>query len=252
MAETTAIVNALKHALKIRGITYVDIAEALSLSESSVKRLFSKNDLTLKRLDQICALAGIEISDLLGIAEEAREKLDQLPQDVEQALVDDSKLLLVAYCVLNYWTFEEILSYYAFEEPELIGMFTKLDRLKLIDLAPGNRTRLLVSAQFQWRRGGPIETFFQRQVQHRFLASHFSRENELRLVLTGMLTATSSADVIDRLKKVAEGFEHTAANDRKAPLDARNSTTLLIAMRPWLFDAFTQFERNPRTSAQPQ
>lgn len=246
MAETAAIVSALKSALRARGVTYVDIAKQLQLSESSVKRIFSKQDITLKRLDEICTLAGVEISDLLSIAEGQRHKVDELTLEVEQALVDDPKLFLVAYCVFNHWTFEEILSYYTFEEPELIGMYTQLDRLRLIELLPGNRARLLISAQFKWRKSGPIESFFQRQVQHRFLSSHFAREEELRLVLTGMLTSASMGEVIDRLRRVGESFNQAVIEDRKADLTHRKSTTLLIAMRPWLFDAFTDFERSPR------
>jgi len=243
MAETAVIMQALKIALRARGITYADVAERLDLSESSVKRLFSGNDLSLKRLDEICALAELEISDLVHAVDEQRPRLDTLPLDIEQTLVDDPHLMLVAWCAVNYWTFDEILAWYRFDTPELIKLFTTLDRLKVLELLPGNRVRLLVSANFRWRPGGPIERFFQREVQHRFLDSHFKRENELRLVLTSMLSTVSSAELIDRLRRLSESFERCAIRDRNVPLDQRHGTTLLVAIRPWLFDAFTQFER---------
>lgn len=243
MSETPAIVDALKTVLRREAITYVDIGERLGLSESSVKRLFSKREFSLKRLDQICELAGVQISDLIREADDARIRIDQLEEDVEQSLVENPKLFLVAYCVVNYWTFEEILGYYDFEEPELIGMFTRLDRLKVIELLPGNRARLLVSKSFTWRPGGPIEKFFQAQIQGQFLASRFRKSDELRLVVNGMLTPASRSSLIDRLQRVAQSFEQASTSDRGAPLEERRSTTLLIAMRPWLFDAFTEFER---------
>lgn len=250
MSETPAIVDALKAVLRREAITYVDIGERLGLSESSVKRLFSKHEFSLKRLDEICELAGVQISDLVAEADDARARVDQLPEDVEHSLVEDQKLFLVAYCVVNYWTFEEILGYYDFEEPELIGMLTRLDRLKVIELLPGNRVRLLVTKSFTWRPGGPIERFFQAQVQGQFLASRFRESDEIRVVVNGMLTPASRTNLIDRLHRVAESFEQASTSDRAAPLEERRSTTLLIAMRPWLFGAFTKFERT-NSGAQP-
>ncbi|MBK1887801.1 helix-turn-helix domain-containing protein [Marinobacter sp. DY40_1A1] len=41
------------------------VTDALALSEASVKRLFSEKQFSLKRLDKICALMGIEISDVV-------------------------------------------------------------------------------------------------------------------------------------------------------------------------------------------
>ena len=53
MAHTAALVDVLKRELKARGITYAHVARKLNLSEASVKRMFSKREFTLKRLDEI-------------------------------------------------------------------------------------------------------------------------------------------------------------------------------------------------------
>ena len=65
MAQTKLIVETLKQELHKQSITYRQVAEALDLSEASVKRLFSKNSFTLARLGQICELLHLEISDLV-------------------------------------------------------------------------------------------------------------------------------------------------------------------------------------------
>jgi transcriptional regulator with XRE-family HTH domain len=49
---------------KSQNITYKAIAKHLGLSEASVKRIFSKSQLTLERIDEICELLGIESSYL--------------------------------------------------------------------------------------------------------------------------------------------------------------------------------------------
>ena len=90
MAQTAAIVSALKNALKEQGITYQQVAEALDLSEASVKRLFSERQFSLQRLDQICSLLGLEISDLVRRLDQA-QRIDALTTEQEQELVGDDR-----------------------------------------------------------------------------------------------------------------------------------------------------------------
>jgi len=49
--DTGLLVETLKRVLKGRGITYAQVAERLRLSEASVKRMFSRRDFTLQRLE---------------------------------------------------------------------------------------------------------------------------------------------------------------------------------------------------------
>src|SRR3979490_2820929 len=64
MAHSGALVEVLKRELKARGVKYADLARHLRLSEASVKRMFSRHDFTLSRLDEICRCAKIDFSEL--------------------------------------------------------------------------------------------------------------------------------------------------------------------------------------------
>ena len=44
MSETAAMVSGLKRVLKARRINYAQVADALEVSEATVKRMFSKQD----------------------------------------------------------------------------------------------------------------------------------------------------------------------------------------------------------------
>lgn len=78
-------------------------------------------------------------------AANAREQLHELTTEQEATLVSDSKPLLVAVCALNQWTAAEITSRYRLTEPECVQRRLRLDRMRLIDLLPGNRIRLNLS-----------------------------------------------------------------------------------------------------------
>ena len=148
MAQTTAIIQSLKMALKANGLTYRQVASQLALSEASVKRLFAEQSFSLQRLEQICQLVGMEISDLIKQMEAQQQQLSELTEEQEQQLVADIKLLLVAYVVINGLKFEDILEWYELSETETIQYLAKLDRIKLIDLLPNNRIRLRISPKF--------------------------------------------------------------------------------------------------------
>jgi hypothetical protein len=55
--ESKLLVSALKRCLKLKGLTYKDLSLSINLSESSVKRLFASNNLSLQRFEQVCAVS---------------------------------------------------------------------------------------------------------------------------------------------------------------------------------------------------
>ena len=242
MAQTAAIVSALKNALKEQGITYLQVAEALDLSEASVKRLFSERQFSLQRLDQICSLLGLEISDLVRRLDQA-QRIDALTAEQEQELVGDDRLLLVAICALNRWSLAQILETYQLSEVEAVGRLARLDRMGLIELLPGNRIKPLISHDFRWQQHGPIQRFFEQQVQADFFQCHFNLPGELRLFLSGMLSPQSTEQMHQKLQRLAQAFRHSHQEDLVLPLEERFGVSMILAIRPWEVAAFQQLRR---------
>lgn len=243
MSETRAIVQALKKSLRAANVTYVDVATALDLSESSVKRLFSDQDFSLKRLDQVCQLMNMEISDLMRQLDQSKLQIEQLTLDQEQLLVSDIKLLVAAICALNHWCFDEIISRYTIEKTELVQCLAKLDKLRLIELLPNNKIKLLISSHFSWIKNGPIQRFFESQVQMDFLDSSFSGKGELRVFTTGMLSRSSNNILIKRMERLAQEFRQFHNEDSSLPLEERFGSSMVLAIRPWELAAFESLRR---------
>jgi len=242
MAQTTALVDALKQVLREQGITYADVAKKLKLSLPSVKRLFSDKQFSLRRLDQVCEMAGIEISDLARRVQQNKE-ISQIAWEHEEELVSDQKLLIVAVSALNRWTFKEIFSTYKLTEAELVRRLARLDRMHLIELQPGNRIRPLVSTSFHWHPGGPIQRFFEAQVQADFFKCAFNNPGELRLFVTGMLSRQSNGVIQQKLQRLAQDFRHLHEEDKNLPLAKRFGTSLVMAIRPWELAVFEKLRR---------
>ena len=152
MATSAKIIEALKQQLKARGITYKGLAARLELSESAIKHMFSTGNLSLKRLDALCAVIDMEMSELAEVADTQTPRIDVLPAELEAELVADYRLLLIAYCLVNYWSFEEILERYTISRADGVKLLRRLDRMRLIELQPGDRVRLLISNNFRWQK----------------------------------------------------------------------------------------------------
>ena len=163
MQERDRIVNTLKTELRKQGKTYADLTEVLSLSHASVKRLFSERNFTLDRIETICRFLGMDIAELIHIMEKNSDRLEQLTMEQELQLVTDEKFLCMAHALLNRWTFAEVTETYSISEHEAIQFMARLDKMKLIEMLPGNRYKLLVSRKFNWIPAGPIQRFFEKR-----------------------------------------------------------------------------------------
>lgn len=241
--HAAALVDALKRTLKGKGLTYADLAKGMKLSEASVKRIFSRGDFTLQRLEEVCRIARIDFAELAAAAAEESQGVAQLTVEQEKDIVSDPKLLLVAWCAVNNWTFEQIIANYALTEAECVRCLARLDRIRIIELLPGNRIRPLVSRAFAWRPDGPIQRHFRERIEAEYLGSRFDRNDELFLFLSGMISSASITELIGELRRVARDFAQRHRADVGLPLPQRFGTSLLIAMRPWELRAFRNLRR---------
>lgn len=243
MAQSASLVEVLKRELKSRGITYAKVAKHLDLSEASVKRLFSRKDLTLKRIDGICELANIEFSMLAETLAREESRISELTLPQEQEIVGNIKLFLVAVLSLNHVSFDEMLGTYQFTKPELIKLLTRLDRLKFLKLMPNNRIRLEVAPTFAWRPDGPIQHYFKDRAAKEYFRASFAGEDEILFLINGILSKPSRVAMIGRLRRLAREFSEAAAEDVRLPIPDRRSISMVVAFRHWDMEAFAALRR---------
>ncbi|HHT9953141.1 TPA: helix-turn-helix domain-containing protein [Legionella pneumophila] len=243
MSQNKEIFLVIKQQLRMHGITYKILAEKLDLSEASVKRIFSQKDVSLSRLEQICSCFYFTLSDVFSLVEKRKERILQLSVSQEKELVSELELLLVAICILNHWTFKDILKFYTVSEHALIRHAARLDQMKIIELQPGNRFKLLVDSDFHWISGGPIQQFFQKNIQHDFFSCHFEKPTELYLVRSGMLSEQDNQQFQKILHETANKFVKLCRDTSDIPIEKRQGTALIVAMRPWVPEIFDPFKR---------
>lgn len=252
LPQTSLLIAALKRVLKGRGITYAQVAVALSLSEASVKRLFSEENFTLQRLEQVCQLAGVTLTELARMVEDDSDASVVLSEAQEQVLVQQPRLLLVLYLLLNQYTLEDIVRDYQIDELEGVQLLAQLDRMGLIELQPGNRVRLRISRFLGWREDGPIRRFFDERVREEFFESRFDQPGETLKFVSGMLSRTSLRLIERKLALLSQEFNEIARLDAILPLEERHGCSIMLAQRPWKFSLFSEQTRRTKPHTKPE
>ena len=245
MSQTSQLIKTLKRFLKSKGMTYRTLAAHLNLSEASIKRLFSQQTFSLKRLEEICSVLNINISDLVKMSDREKEEplLDFLSMEQERQLAANSKQLMVFYLLVNGWTPPEIVESFTISETEATGIMLALDRLQLIELHPDNKFRLLTSRNFSWRKGGPVWEAYKDQVQQEFFDSDFNNTHERLDLYTGELSLASLQIFNRKVDRLLREFNELAEIDSTLPTAERHAFGVIIGLRPWVFSLLAALKR---------
>ena len=243
MSTTHDLVSIIKKELKAAQMTYADLAMALGMAESSVKRMLAKGDMSLSRVDEICRALKIDFAELSRRVADSQPLLKEMTAEQERAVVADKKLLLVAICVLSQWTMEQITATYRLTEAECVKYLAQLDRIGIIELRPLNRYRLKLAKTFRWRPHGPVMNYFREHALLDYFAGGFDGPGEGVMLVHGSISRALAPVFLERLQRVAQDFAQQHQTDQKLAAQAREGYTLVLAMRSWECEAFSMLRR---------
>lgn len=236
MTQTSQMTRTLKRCLRARGHTYRDLAGALGLSESSVKRLFSEQTFTLQRLEDICRFMDMSVFDLSRLAAAgADEYRDELSESQETVLAADPLLLSYFYLLLIGWKPLRISRRLALDDGKHRDCLAALADTGLVELRSGHRVRLLTDTRIRWRADGPIRKKYEGQVKSEFVDHEFKGPEELLELQNGELSDASIRVLIKKLGRLVEDFAELVELDRHLPSTQKRGFGLMIGARAWTF-----------------
>ena len=244
MSSTQDLIGVLKAELRRAGITYADLAQGLGMAESSIKRMFSKGDMPLSRIDEILAVMKMDFAELAREVALASPPRRELTLEQERAVVADPKLLLCAICTQSQWTLEQITDTYTLSKPQAVGCLLALDKLGFIELRANNRYRLKIDKTFRWRPDGPVMQYFRKNAVADYFDGGFDGPGELLMMVHGQISLAQAALFNDRLQRLAQDFAQQHLADQKLAGTEKQAYTVVIGMRSWLFGAFRSMLRS--------
>ena len=246
MSVTSSLLIGIKSVLRARHLTYRELARSIGVSEATVKRDLSRGNFSLRRLDQICSVLELTLSDLLQ-APKGLELVTQLSEAQEVALASHPKILVVTYLLVNDWRFQDIISAFQIDENDLVDILLRLDRLKIIEYRPPHRVQKLTARNFSWRKDGPVHKFFVNRFVPEYFQSAFEGQGDALRFVGGTLSPESLSQFKSSLERLAAEFEELARRDARIPLERRNGCSAVLAVRSWEFSEFTRLRRGVST-----
>ncbi|HEU4458506.1 MAG TPA: helix-turn-helix transcriptional regulator [Methylibium sp.] len=243
MSSSLDLITALKAELKAAQLTYADLADALGMSESSIKRMFAKADMPLSRIDDVLRVLKLDFADLARRIAEAQPLREELTLEQERAVVADRKLLLMAICVLSLWSVEQIVATYRIEPAECEAYLKVLDRLGIVEQRDATRYRLKLAKTFRWRPDGPVMGFFRAQVVDDYFAGGFDGANETLMLVHGQVAPAAARGFVERLQRIGQDLAQQHLADQRLDAGERQPVTLLVGLRAWWFAALLELRR---------
>jgi len=231
--KSEIIVEALKNELKRRGITYEKLSKKIKLSEAAVKRLFSQRNFSLRRLDEICLAAEIDLAELVKSAATTKSRLDKFPIEIEEQLAIDPQLMLLLYCALMRYPIQKIQKHLKIDKIRFYQLARSLEKLGLLKVLPNNEIQLLASKSTRWSRNGPLVKRYGDGIRQEFFRTDFSGPNEHQDFLTGTLSEDSFRLIKRKLNELFRQFDELSEMDAMMGEDHTQVYWLHSGIRPW-------------------
>lgn len=236
MNESQLIIQELKNILKSRGITYSSIADELELSESTIKRTFTSQSITLERLEQICQAANISLFELTAmIKKPANESKHIYTMEQERFLAKNPKYLAYFDLLIRHGSVAKVRKIRPQVKEKNIKLYLKkLDDLGLIEWHPGDKIKFPIGRDVAWNADGPLRKTFLKWAKEDFIKDEFKRDHDYFTFSVAELTDTSIQKIKQRLKELGAEITHMSRVDNNSRLKTQNFA-IMLGSRPWTF-----------------
>ena len=206
----------LRQALKARGYTYSQLAQALDVSELTIKRLFRDKDCKMSRLIEICSVIDLDISDLMDMQKRISPAAHYLPLETEQAISQQPNLFAFLILLLSQISPQAIACEYQLTDSQLYHYLRQLEKLAVIEILPENKVRFQVPMPIRLRFHGVLGEQV-KQVNQQFIGhclDHCNDPQHSFLTASRLMRPESIIQIQEQLAQLQSDFDYLAAQDQ--------------------------------------
>lgn len=235
MSQIDQFLMALKRALKNKQWNYRQVAEALHMSESSVKRLLSNKKISLDRIEKICEATGISFSDVCKLAEwQNEDPYLVLSFEQEKILSENPRLLHYFTLLTEGLSPQKIEKNFQISSAESKKYLFTLDKCNLIELHPKDKVKLIKNGLFRFRRDGSVGQVIFNQIKDSYLYSDFKANDEFFRFSMRRLSAGALGKLKSKIEKLYLELEEEAGYEMQIEGNDKEYG-VLFAFRPWTY-----------------
>lgn len=131
-----AILQALKKTIRARGYTYADLAKKMSVSEVTIKRLFSSDHVSMKHLLRICDVLNVSLLDIAAIARDVSHPEYVLNEAQDRHFAANPRHYAIFIDLYRRKPASEVRKYWNLNEHDFFKVLRDLEKLGLLDVLP--------------------------------------------------------------------------------------------------------------------
>jgi transcriptional regulator with XRE-family HTH domain len=236
-SDIPEILRALKGLLKSQGLTYQAVADTLKISRITVKRYLSGRGLTVGALEKLCSVVGLTLADITEIAKYRQDdSKGYLTVTQEEELFAQPFLAIIFILLSRGWSPDQLKAEFKLNDVELDGYLIKLDKLKLIELHPFGRIRMLVGHPFQVIPGRPLSRGFDRYVKDDLFRTDVLSNDVTYRYNYFKMSRGSQQKFTTMLDDLLKATEQLTVQERNLPSDAASWQSVFVLVSPVKLD----------------
>lgn len=234
---SSPVVATMRLLLKKKKLGYRTLGNAIGMSESGIKKLFSGKDISLSRIQQIAAFLEISLTDLFYLAQNQEILEHGFTPLQEKAFLENPQLFEVLWQLsIEGKTAQEILGKKKYQTSHWQKILHRLQSLDLIKLSPSGTISFSHYGLFRWS----MESAFVKKISEEW--SHLTAKRALRnwnkidyLHRLGYLKLHPQTQELyrRRISEILDEAARTSAREKQEyPASQLKSLTYLVAMAP--------------------
>jgi transcriptional regulator with XRE-family HTH domain len=237
--DIQAILQALKKTIRARGYTYADLAQKMSVSEVTIKRLFSSDHVSMKHLLSACDVLNVSLLDIATIARDVSQSEYVLNADQDRFFAASPRHYAIFIDLYRRKPASEVRKYWNLSEREFFKALRDFETLGLLDVLPKNDYRFKMSGPVRVpKQGKLIKLFHAHNVEflehvqdHADRSEHFMQTSEV------LLSKEHAASLLDELQEIAKKIRAQSFIDETTlPERQKESVRWLFAFAPYETD----------------
>jgi transcriptional regulator with XRE-family HTH domain len=227
--------SAFKAILKSKNINYKQVAEALDLSESSVKRILSNKSLSFDRLEELCQKLDISFADICKRAEFVDDSYQwNITYEQEKVLAKDERLLNFFILLQRSGkSVKELENKYQFKMGEVQKFLLTLDKIGLIELYPHNKFKLKGKGMLKFLKDGDVGKSLFEKTKNNYLKHDFKGKSDYLSFMELQLSQESLIKLRSKFEKIIRELRDEAALSEIAENVGIDDYGVMVSYRPW-------------------
>ena len=225
------ILNKIQFLLKSKKITYSFLAKKMNLSHQTVKRFFSKGQVTFDNLLKVCTILEINLSDLFYEVEQENMKVFKFTDEQELFFANNPNYLAYFYQLRSKKTPYQIKQLFKISEKSNLKYLKKLKHFGLVK-HDGENFICSVHAPIFWDDNGALGQVFSTKMISDLVERAISTKNKnIRPFqdLKNLVLSKSQYEIFkDEIEKLLSKYQSLSTQNSKLKIKNNSSYTSLF------------------------